>query len=170
MKEAKELKDIEWQEFFIACDLEGMRYFDVGDYENALNSFQQSVDVIERFMLPDKTGFEAYSIGGTHANHAITVLHMAVCLFRLGRMEDIDALIDKSRHIYFDAYENMYENKDMGVEKYVKYIREQIDYFTEEYHSKKLDEYKPLDLSDIEKRIDEKLKIANSGQMGRPFR
>jgi len=31
-----------------------------------------------------------------------------------------------------------------------------IDYFTKEYNKKKLNEYKPLDLSDIEIRIIEK--------------
>jgi len=63
MQEAKKLKDIEWQELFIACSIEGQRYFELGDYENALNAFQQSVDVIERFMYPDQVGYEAYPMG-----------------------------------------------------------------------------------------------------------
>ena len=150
MKEAKALKDIEWQEFFIACYQVGHRYFDIGDYENAMIHFQESVDVIERFMYHDKQGYDAYPIGGTHTNHAITLLDIATCMFRLGKTEDIDALIEKSKQIYFDTY-NHIELRD-----YNKTMREMVDYFTKEYNKKKLNEYKPLDLGEIEKRIAQK--------------
>ena len=150
MKEAKALKDIEWQEFFIACAQVGYRYFDMGDYENAMIHFQESVDVIERFMYSDKQGFDAYPIGGTHANHAITLLDIATCMFQLGKTEGIDDLIEKAKHIYFDTY-NHIELRD-----YNKTMRGMVDYFTKEYNKKKLNEYKPLDLSDIEKRIAQK--------------
>ena len=147
MKEAKDLKNIEWQEFFIACDQIGHRYFDREDYENAMIHFQESVDVIERFMYPDKQGFDAYPIGGTHANHAITLLDIATCMFRLGNTDGIDALIEKSKHIYFDTYDHI-ELRD-----YHKTMRKMVDYFTKEYNKKKLNEYKALDLSEIEQRI-----------------
>ena len=150
MTEAKALKDIEWQEFFIACAQVGRRYFDMGDYENAMIHFQESVDVIERFMYPDKQGFDAYPIGGTHANHAITLLNIATCMFRLGKTEGIDTLIEKSKHIYFDTY-NHIELRD-----YNKTMRKMVDYFTKEYNKKKLNEYKPLDLEEIEQRIAQK--------------
>ena len=150
MKEAEALKDIEWQEFFIACAQVGHRYFDMEDYENAMIHFQESVDVIERFMYPDKQGYDAYPIGGTHANHAITLLDIATCMFRLGKTEDIDALIEKSKHIYFDTY-NHIELRD-----YNKTMREMVNYFTKEYNKKKLNEYKPLDLGEIERRIAQK--------------
>ena len=150
MKEAKDLRMIEWQEFFIACDQVAHRYFDMEDYENAMIHFQESVDVIERFMDPDKQGYDAYLIGGTHANHAMTLLDIATCIFRLGKTDGIDELIEKSKHIYFDAYENI-ELRD-----YNKEMTEMIKYFTKEYNKKKLDEYKILDLSNIEKRITKK--------------
>ena len=150
MKEAEALKDIEWQEFFIACDQVGHRYFDMGDYENAMIHFQESVDVIERFMYPDKQGFDAYPIGGTHANHSIKLLDIATCMFRLGKIEGIDDLIEKAKHIYFDTY-NHIELRD-----YNKTMREMVNYFTKEYNKKKLNEYKPLDLGEIEKRIAQK--------------
>ena len=150
MTEAKALKDIEWQEFFIACFQVGRRYFDMGDYENAMIHFQESVAVIERFMYPDKQGYDAYPIGGTHANHAITLLDIATCMFRLGKTEGIDALIEKSKHIYFDTY-NHIELRD-----YNKTMRKMVDYFTAEYNKKKLNEYKPLDLGEIERRIAQK--------------
>ena len=147
MKEAKSLKDIEWQEFFIACDQVGHRYFDMEDYENAMIHFRESVDVIERFMYLDKQGFDAYPIGGTHANHAMTILDIATCMFRLGRIEGIDELIERSKHIYFDTY-NHIELRDYG-----KTMTEMLKYYKEQYDKKKLNEYKPLDLSAFEKRI-----------------
>lgn len=149
MREAKYLKNIEWQEFFIDCATVAHRYFEMEDYENALISFMESVDVIERFMYPDKQGYEAYPIGGTHANHAITILDIVTCLFRLGRTDELDALIEKSKRIYFDVYENI------EVRDYDKQMRKMIEYFTGQYEKRKLDEYKPLDLSEIEKRIKE---------------
>ena len=97
-----------------------------------------------------KKGYDAYPIGGTHANHAITLLDIATCKFRLGKTDGIDELIEKAKHIYFDTYDHieLYDyNKTMG---------EMLKYFTKEYNKKKLNEYKPLDLSEIEKRIAEK--------------
>lgn len=78
-------------------------FFELGEYENALASFKESVDVIERFMYPDKQGYDAYPIGGTHANHAMTILDIAACMARLGRTDEIDALIEKAKHIYFNT-------------------------------------------------------------------
>ena len=147
MREAKELQDIEWQELFIACAGVGYRYFEMEDYENAMASYQESVDVIERFMYPDKQGYDAYPIGGTHANHAITLLKIAACMHRMGRTDGIDERIEKAKHIYFDAYNHM-ELRD-----YNKTMHKMLDYFTEQYNKLKLDDYKPLDLSEIEKRI-----------------
>ncbi len=151
MKEAIDLKNIEWQELFIACYQIGQRYFKMGDYENAMKSFKESVDVIERFMYPGKQGYEAYPIGGTHANHAITLLEIAACMFRLGKTDGIDGLIDKAKHIYFDAYENI------KLWDYKKTMEKMLDYFPKEYNKLKLDEYKALDLSEIEKRVAEKI-------------
>ena len=122
----------------------------MGDYENAMIHYQESVDVIERFMYPDKQGCDAYPIYGTHANHAMTLLSIAACMFRLGKTEGIDERIEKAKHIYFDTY-NHIEIRD-----YDKTMREMVDYFTKEYNRKKLNEYKPLDLGEIEKRITEK--------------
>lgn len=150
MKEAKALKDIEWQEFFIACWTIGLRYFEMEDYANAMISFRESVDVIERFMYPDKQGYDAYPIGGTHSNHAITLLDIAACMFRLGKTDGMDELIEKSKHIYFDAY-NHIELRD-----YNKTMNKMLEYFTKQYSEKKLNEYKPLDLSEIKKRIADK--------------
>jgi transcriptional regulator with XRE-family HTH domain len=150
MKEALKLREIEWQELFLACDRIGYRYYDAGDYENAMKAFQESVDVVERFMIPDKQGYDAYPIGGTHANHAAYVLCIASCLFLLGRIEGIDELIGKAKHIYLDAF----EGTDLG-QSYDKTMRHMVDYFTQLYAQYRLNEYKPLDLSGVERRITE---------------
>ncbi|MBR6808489.1 MAG: helix-turn-helix transcriptional regulator [Clostridia bacterium] len=150
MREAIDLKNIEWQEFFIACRQIGVRYFELEDYENAMKSFRESVDVIERFMYPEKQGYEAYPIPDTHANHAITMLKIAACMFRLGKLHDIDVVIDKAKHIYFDAYDNI------ELSNYEKTMKHMLEYFLKEYNRLKLDEYKPIDLSDIEKKINAK--------------
>jgi len=147
MKEAKTLKDIEWQEFFIACSTVGIRYFETEDYENALISFQESVDVIERFMYPNKQGYDAYPIGGTHANHAITILRIVACMFRLNRTEGMNELIEKAKHIYFDAYDHI------ELRNYNETMHEMMEYFTEQYIKLKLNEYKSLDLQEIQNRI-----------------
>jgi len=147
MQQAKDLKILEWQEFFGACWLEGNRYYEMGDYDNALKSYQQSVDVIERFMYEGQKGDDAYPIHGTFANHAITILQIASCLFHLNKTDEIDALLEKAKRIYFDAYEKI-ELRD-----YCGEMQKMIDYYTEEYKKWKLDEYKSLDLSDIAERI-----------------
>ena len=149
MKEAVDLKNIEWQEFFIACQNVGNRYYEAGDYENAMKSFRESGDVIERFMYPDKQGCEAYPIFGTHSNHAITLLEVASCMFLSGKNEGIDGYIERAKHIYFDAYEHT-ELKD-----YSKTMREMIEYFPKQYAKLRLNEYAPLDIGEIEKRIAE---------------
>ncbi len=149
MKEAVNLKNIEWQEFFIACQNVGNRYYEAGNYENAMKSFRESVDVIERFMCPDKQGYEAYPIQGTHANHAITLLQIASCMFLSGKAEGIDAIIEQAKHIYFDAYEHT-ELRD-----YNKMMRKLLEYFPKQYAKLRLNEYAPLDIGEIEKRIAE---------------
>ena len=103
--------------------------------------------MIERFMYPDKKGYDAYPIGGTHANHAMTLLNIAACMYRLGRTEGMDELIEKAKHIYFDAYE------PEEVWDYKKEMTEMLDYFTKEYDKKGLNEYKTPDLGEIEARI-----------------
>lgn len=150
MKEAKSLLNIEWQEFFIACAQVGHRYFELEDYENAMIHFRESVDAIELLMIPGKKGYDAYPIGGTHANHAMTLLDIAACLHRLERCDGIDELVEKSKHIYFDTYD------EIELWDYDKTMGEMLAYFRKEYTRKKLGEYKPLDLGEIEEKIRQK--------------
>ncbi len=47
------------------------------------------------------------------------------------------------------------DKENVSVRNYDKEMRKMIEYFTEQYEKRKLDEYKPLDLSEIKKRIKE---------------
>ncbi len=149
MEEAKELRIIEWQEFFISCAGLGYRYYKLGDYENAMIHFQESVDVIERFMLPGQKGDHAYPIGGTHANHAITLLQIAACRFRLGQLDGIDEIIEKSRLIYFEDLE------PDEVYDYAADMAEKLGYYSAQYRELKLDDYRVLDLTKYESALSE---------------
>ena len=71
----------------------------------------------------------------------------AQSMHRLGKTDGMDALIEKAKHIYFDAYETI-ELRD-----YKKEMSKMLAYFTKEYNKKGLSEYKPLDLGEIENRI-----------------
>ena len=79
-------------------------------------------------------------------------------MFRLNKTEGIDELIAKAKHIYFDTYDHI-ELRD-----YNKTMNEMVEYFTKEYNDRlKLNDYKPLDLSEIEKRIKEKSESSGKG-------
>lgn len=139
LKAAKDWKVIEHQELFIACEFEGQGYFEIGDYESAIRSLRESVDVIERFMLcGDKVCFKAYSITGTQSNHWTAMLKIAACHFRLGRHEECGKAIDRAYHIITHAWdiEDVWE-KDS--EKYLEIYRDT-------YRSLGLEEYRPLDV------------------------
>lgn len=148
IEEARKLVDIEWQEFFIACWLLGERLFEQSDYEGAMQSYNDSVDVIERFMYHDKKGYFAYPIGGTHANHAMTLLKIAACLYRLGRTDEIGDLINRAESIYFDDLtpDEVYD--------YAGDMNEKIACYTERYNELELGSYKPLDLSEYRRRVE----------------
>ncbi len=103
---AKMWKVLEEQELFIACDLEGRGYFEIGAYENALKSFVECKDVIERFMIAGKTGYDAYPIGGTHANHLCCYVGIAGCQFKLGRTQECEDALTAARRIVDTTYEN----------------------------------------------------------------
>lgn len=67
----------------------------------------------------------------------------------MGKAEGIDELIEKAKHINFDAYNHI------NLRGYHRTMREMVEYF-QKNTIKKLNEYKPLDLGEIEKRIAEK--------------
>lgn len=103
LAEAKNWKEIEQQELFIACAQEGKGYYETGNYGQALISYTESRDVIERFMILGKQGYSAYPIGGTHSNHAYCILMIAGCKYKLKQTNDMDELIETAKRVYFNA-------------------------------------------------------------------
>jgi hypothetical protein len=79
----------------------------------------------------------------------ITLLQIASCMFLSGKAEGIDAIIEQAKHIYFDAYEHT------ELSDYNKMMREMLEYFPKQYAKLRLNEYAPLDIGEIEKRIAE---------------
>ena len=135
---AKEWKVIENQELFIACALEGEGYYEVGDYENALRSFTEAVDVIERFMLCDgEICFKAYPITGTQSNHWTYLLNIAACHLKLGHPNECGKAIDRAYYIISHAWD-INDEWETNSEKYMKVYRE-------EYRKLELDKHRPLD-------------------------
>lgn len=131
LKEAKDWKIIEYQEFFIACMLEGEGYFETGDYQNALKSFEESKDVIERFMRTDKFCTEPYLFDGVQTHHMCCYLQIAGCCWKLGDKENCQRSIDRAYEIVShsngedfakqpDVYMKQYNTtyKEYGLEAY----------------------------------------------------
>ena len=133
LKEAKDWKIIEYQELFLACIMEGEGYFEIEDYKNALNSFTQGKDVIERFMLNDNISPEAYLFNGVQTNHMCCCLQIAGCYLKLNDKGNCDKYIsrayeivslangeDFSKHpeLFLEQYNKTY--KEYGLDKYKK--------------------------------------------------
>ena len=114
-----------WQDLFACCAWEGDGYAEMGDYENALICYQESVDVIERFMFttPTYAGPE-YPIPGTEANHMATYLAMAGCYLKLDRLEKCETAIRKAREVWERIYPNFETKDEKSLEAYRKYYRE----------------------------------------------
>ncbi len=114
-----------WQDLFACCAREGDGYAEMGDYENALICYQESVDVIERFMFTTPTyASPEYPIPGTEANHMATYLAMAGCYLKLGRMEECEAAIRKAHEVWDRIYPNFVTEDEESLEAYRTYYRE----------------------------------------------
>lgn len=131
LKEAKDWKIIEYQEFFISCMMEGEGYFEIGDYQNALKSFEESKDVIERFVRTDKFCSEPYLFDGVQTHHMCCYLQMAGCYLKLNDKVNCEKCIEMAYKIvssangedfanqpelFLEQYNNTY--KEYGLEEY----------------------------------------------------
>ncbi|MBQ8738277.1 MAG: helix-turn-helix transcriptional regulator [Clostridia bacterium] len=125
LKEAKDWKIIEYQELFLACIMEGEGYFETGDYKNALNSFLQGKDVIERFMLTDKICPEAYLFNGVQTNHMCCYLQIAGCYLKLNDFEKCKQAVEKAYEIVSLANgEDFLKQPELFLEQYNKTYKE----------------------------------------------
>jgi transcriptional regulator with XRE-family HTH domain len=86
------------QEMYMLCQSEGMDFFNLGNYENAIISFKEAIDTIELFMrreVPDE-----YRPLGGRMNQAFLMVRIAACLYKLGKCKECDAELDKSYHLF----------------------------------------------------------------------
>ncbi len=122
---AAEWRPYAWQDLFACCAREGEGYAETGDYENALIYYQESVDVIERFMFTTHTcaGTE-YPIPYTEANHMATYLAMAGCYLKLGRLAECDSAIEKAHEVWSRVYPSFETEAEESLEVYRRYYRE----------------------------------------------
>ena len=134
LHETREWKRWAHQELHMVCEAEGYSFFAVGDYENALWSFEEAADLIERFWnrpIPREYAL----LQGPYVTEGLTRIAIAGCLYKLGRIEECDAALDKAYHLIRDCYDDdSWENcKEQRVKEY-----------REVYYKVELDEYKPL--------------------------
>ncbi len=125
LKEAKNWKMVEIQELYIACEQEGMGYFEVGDYANALISFNQYRTVLELFMKSEEISPGAYLWAGMQTHHWCSYLFEAGCLTKLGRVEEAIVKITKAYEIIEHAWGKEFEENpsyfmDPFREEYIK--------------------------------------------------
>lgn len=104
LESAHEWKPYAHQDLFICCELEGRGYFEIGDYEQALASFGESIRTIELFLKDGKVAPGAYPIGGTQSNHCHAAVGAAACLHRLGRQDECEGMLEKAYRIPQDYY------------------------------------------------------------------
>jgi len=129
----KDLKPCMYQELFSCCDWEGEGYFEIGDYENALESFRKAAAVIELFLKDGKVSPDAYPISGTESNHCHIAVSTAACLYKLGRIVECEEALNKAYQIVIDSHspEELAHDPDCFLA------------YRDSYHSHGLDEYKP---------------------------
>ncbi len=111
LKEAKNWKTVEIQELYIACEQEGMGFFEVGDYQNALVSFTQYRTVLELFMKSKEISPKAYLWSGMQTHHWCSYLFEAGCLAKLGREDEAKEKISRAYDIIEHAWEKEFEEK-----------------------------------------------------------
>ena len=133
LHETRQWKRWAHQELQMVCRAEGFSFFAVGDYENALWSFEEAADLIERFWqrpIPDEYAL----LQGPGPSEGLARLAAAGCLYKLGRLEECDAMMERAYHLIRDCYDDaLWEKcKEQRMKEY-RWV----------YHKVGLDEYKP---------------------------
>lgn len=139
LKWAKDWKTIEIQELYIACDLEGAGYWEVGKYEEALSAFGQYRRVIEMFMRSDAINLDSYLWNGMQTHHWCAYLREAACLVKMERTEEAKAKIDRAYYILLHSW----TEKDGSVDYLAKAPDDYLTPFREHYSQWELDTFSP---------------------------
>ncbi len=101
--EVRELKRWEHQDFYMTCQNEGHCFFELGDYENALLSFEEAADLLERFCRrPVPREYEM--LQDADISQGITRIQVAAALWKLGRTDECDAMLGKAYRLIRDCW------------------------------------------------------------------
>ena len=131
LHEAREWKRWAHQELCIVCNSEAKCFYDIGDYENALYSYQEASETLEYFLrrqIPKE-----YSLLQGKVSQGLITVSIAACLYKLGRINECDTALDKAYHLIRGCF-----NDDTW--KKCKELR--MKEFRNLYNKMGLDEYK----------------------------
>ena len=133
LHEAREWKRWAHQELYMVCEAEAKCFYDTGDYENALLSYEEAADLLERFWRRDIPN-EYALLQGPDAPRGLTMVNIAACLYRLGRIEECDTTLEQAYRMIREAYSDEFweKCKDIRIAEYRKW-----------YDRMGLNEYKP---------------------------
>ena len=134
LHEVREWKRWAHQELHMVCESEGFSFFSIGDYQNALWSFEESADLIDRFWkrpIPREYAL----LQGPYVTEGLTRIAIAGCLYKLGRIEECDAALDKAYHLIRDYYDD---------DSWESCKEQRMKEYSEVYCKVGLDEYRPL--------------------------
>ena len=117
----------------MVCEAEAKCFYDTGDYKNALLSYEEAADLIERFWRREIPR-EYALLQSEHVPRGLTMVNIAACLYRLGKTEECDAMLDKAYRMIREAYSDEWweKCKDIRMDEYRKW-----------YDRMGLNEYKP---------------------------
>lgn len=132
LKGAREFKVWAHQDLFSCCEDEGLGFWEIGDYENAILSFEEIVNGIEVFA--HRKVPEEYTLLKHYVYQAVACVKIAACHYKLGRLKECDDALDKAYNFLKNGYsEEMWNNNNDFCMKF----------YREPYHEFGLDEYKP---------------------------
>ena len=133
LHETREWKRWAHQELYMVCEAEGYSFFAIGDYENALWSFEEAADLIERFWNRE-IPTEYALLQGPYVPEGLSRLAAAGCLYKLGRLKECDTMVERAYHLIRDYYDD---------NTWKRCKEQRIKEYREVYHKVGLDEYKP---------------------------
>lgn len=139
LKWAKDWKTIEIQELYISCEMEGKGFWEIGKYEDALNSFGQYRRVIELFMSSDEINIDSYLWNGMQTHHWCSYLQEGACLAKLGRNGEAKSKIDRALYILLHSW----TEKDGSVDYLAKDPERYLPSFRKYYSQWELDSVAP---------------------------
>ena len=129
---AREFKVWAHQDLFACCEFEGLAFWEIGDYKNAILSFEEIVKGVEVFSYREVP--EEYNLLIHFVHQAVACVKIAACHYKLGNIEECDNALQRAYNFLKDGYsEEIWNNKNDFC----------IKFYREPYHEFGLDEYKP---------------------------